>query len=419
MKDSLLIQNAWIIDPVSKKEFLGDLLIEEGKISAIDVPGKIPSKKAKKCFDATGCWLTPGLVDVHVHLREPGHERKETIESGTLAAVAGGFTSVACMANTEPVNDCAKITAFIRDRAKEKAACKVFPIGAVTQGLKGERLADVAGMVKEGAIALSDDGMPVMNSFIMKQGMDLANQFGITIISHAEDANLVANHIRTSVAEEIMVAREIALCRLTRARVHIAHLSTREGLDHVRRAKEAGLPVTAEVTPHHLILNQKMNKSQDTNYKMAPPLRLEEDTEALRVALATGLVDMIATDHAPHGEEDKKVEYSCAANGIIGLQTAAPSTLDLVRDGVVSKMRWVQSLTTEPARLLQQKIGTLALGSDADITLIDPSGEWSFDLKTNRSLSQNSPLLNKVFKAKVVATIVQGEVVYQNARNLL
>lgn len=428
MSTSLLIQNAWIIDPVKKKEFEGDLLIENGKISAIDLPGKIPTTKAQEHMSAAGIWLMPGLIDVHVHLREPGFERKETIETGTLAAVAGGFTSVACMANTDPVNDTAAITAFIRMRSKETGKCKVFPIGAVTRGLKGVDLADIEGMVKEGAIALSDDGMPVMNSLVMRRAMERAKALGITVISHAEDANLVADGVMNeglisrelgwkgnpAASEEIMVAREIALSRLTRCAVHIAHISTQEGLEHVRRARDAGLPVTAEATPHHLLFTEKEMRSKSTNFKMAPPLRRDEDVQALRDALSSGLIDMIATDHAPHGVIDKNMEFDKAANGIIGLQTAVPSTLQLVFDGIVSRMRWVESLTVQPAKMIGQKLGTLAIGADADITLIAPDKKWMFTSREIQSKSHNSPFVDKEFQSKVFATIVQGKVVYQN-----
>ncbi|MCM0604884.1 MAG: dihydroorotase [Xanthomonadaceae bacterium] len=428
MSTSFLIQNAWIIDPVKKKEFEGDLLIESGKLSAIDVPGKIPQTKAEKIINAQGIWLMPGLIDVHVHLREPGFERKETIETGTLAAVAGGFTSVACMANTDPVNDTAAITAFIRKRSKETGKCKVFPIGAVTKGLRGEILAELEGMVKEGAIALSDDGMPVMNSLVMRRAMEKAKSLGITVISHAEDANLVAGGVMNegilsrelglkgnpAASEEIMVAREIALSRLTKCAVHIAHISTREGIEHVKRAKEAGLQVTAEATPHHLMFNEQEMRAKNTNFKMAPPLRSDEDVQALREALASGLVDMIATDHAPHGVNDKNVDFEKAANGIVGLQTAVPSTLKLVFDGIVSKTRWVESLTTAPAKMIGQKIGTLTIGGDADITLISPNKKWNLRAEDIQSKSANSPFIGKEFQGKIFATIVQGKMVYQN-----
>jgi dihydroorotase len=424
--ESLLIRGGRIIDPANKKDAEGDLLIVDGRIAAIDKPGKIPVAKAAQVLEAKGCWVMPGLIDVHVHLREPGLEYKETIETGTRAAVAGGFTAVACMANTQPVNDSPYVTAFIREKAKATAACRVFPIGAVTKGLKGEELAEIGGMVNEGAMAISDDGMPVMNSYLMRKAMDYAKAFNVPVISHAEDWNLVAqgainesalsNELglrgNPAAAEEIMVAREVALCRLTRSRVHIAHISTAVGLEHVRRAKDAGLPVTAEASPHHLTLTEEEVRGYDTNFKMAPPLRAEEDVEALQEAVAKGLVDLIATDHAPHGQVDKAVEFDQAANGIIGLQTAVPVTLELVHDGVVSPKRWVESLTIAPAKLLGVPFGTLKVGADADVTVLDPKAAWTLTPELVASKSHNSPFLGRKLRGRVRATIVGGHLAY-------
>lgn len=426
MSDSILIQGGRIVDPSQNHDGPGDLLIENGKISAIDGPGKIPASRAKRVIDATGCYVLPGLIDIHVHLREPGLEYKETIETGTRAAVAGGFTSVACMANTHPVNDTPYVTAFIRDRARASAVNRVHIIGAVSKGLKGEELAEIGGMVAEGAIAISDDGMPVMNSYLMRKAMDYSKAFGIPIISHAEDSNLVgqgavnesalSNELglrgNPAAAEEIMVAREIALCRLTRSPVHIAHISTEVGLEHVRRAKDAGLPVTAEASPHHLTLNEEHVRGYDTCFKMAPPLRSQSDVEALRKAVADGLIDIIATDHAPHGEIDKAVEFDQAANGIIGLQTAVPLTLRLVEDGVVSLKRWVESLTTAPSKLLHLPYGTLQKGRDADVTIVRKR-EWELTREMLLSKSHNSPFIGWKFKSQVACTIVGGKVVYE------
>lgn len=425
---AILIRGGRLVCPAQGIDREGDLLLEDGKISAIDDPGKIPVAKAQRVIEAKGQWVLPGLIDVHVHLREPGLEYKETIATGTKAAVVGGFTSVACMANTQPVNDTPYVTAFIREKAKESAACRVFPVGAVTKGLKGEELAEIGGMVAEGARALSDDGMPVMNSYVMRKAMDYAKAFGVPIISHAEDWNLVGQGVMNegalsnelglrgnpAAAEEIMVAREIALCRLTKAPVHIAHLSTEVGLEHVRRAKDAGLPVTAEASPHHLILTEEVLRTYDTNCKMAPPLRTEQDVEALRRAVAEGVVDLIATDHAPHGLVDKNVEFDHAANGIIGLQTAVPLTLKLVHDGIVPLSRWVSSLSEKPAKLLNLPYGTLRKGSDADITIIDPSHEWTLTEDQIESKSHNSPFLGWKFKGRITATIVGGHVAHES-----
>jgi dihydroorotase len=421
-----LIQGGRIVDPSQKKDTEGDLLIEEGKITAIELPGKIPAKKAQRVISAKGQLVLPGLIDMHVHLREPGLEYKETIETGTQAAVAGGFTSVACMANTQPVNDTPYVTAFIRERAKAVAACRVFPVGAVSKGLKGEELAEIGGMVTEGARAISDDGMPVMNSYLMRKAMDYAKAFDVAIISHAEDFNLVANASMNegafsnelgirgnpAAAEEILVAREIALCRLTRARVHVAHVSTAVALEHIRRAKEAGLPVTAEVCPHHLTLTEEAIKSYDTCCKMAPPLRTQQDVDALRAALKEGLIDVVATDHAPHGLVDKAVEFDQAANGIIGVQTAVPLTFKLVDDGMIKVSRWVEAMTSAPARILGLPLGTLQLGRDADVTIFDPEAKWTFSEDKNLSKSSNSPFLNWDLKGRVTATLVGGRIAY-------
>lgn len=424
---SILIHGGRIVDPSQNHDALGDLLIEDGKISAIDGPGKIPASRAGKVIDARGCTVVPGLIDMHVHLREPGLEYKETIETGTRAAASGGFTGVACMANTHPVNDTPYVTAFIRERARATAACRVHIIGAVTKGLKGEELAEIGSMVAEGAVAISDDGMPVMNSYLMRKAMDYAKAFSIPVISHAEDWNLVgqgavnesalSNELglrgNPAAAEEIMVAREVALCRLTRSPVHIAHISTEVGLEHVRRAKQAGLPVTAEASPHHLTLNEESVRGYDTNFKMAPPLRAQADVDALRKAVAEGVIDVIATDHAPHGEIDKAVEFDQAANGILGLQTAVPLTLKLVDDGLVSLKRWVESMTTAPAKLLRLPHGTLQKGRDADVTVIRHGREWEFTREMLLSKSHNSPFIGWKFKSQVACTIVGGKVVFE------
>ncbi len=407
----------------------GDIWIEDGRVHAIDKPGKIPVRPGMRVIDAKGMIVMPGLIDLHVHLREPGLEYKESIETGTRAAAAGGFSSIACMANTMPVNDTPYVTAYIREKAKAVAACRVHIVGAVTKGLRGEELAEIGGMVAEGALAISDDGMPVMNSYLMRKAMDYAKAFGIPIISHAEDANLVGKGVMNesalsnelglrgipAAAEEIMIAREIALARLTRCPVHIQHISTAIGLEHIRRAKHDGLPITAEASPHHLTLTEECVRTYDTAFKMSPPLRTEKDVEALIDGVKTGLVDAIATDHAPHGLIDKAVEFGEASNGIIGLQTAVPITLQLVHDGIVSLDRWVESLTLAPAKLLKLSLGTLKVGSAADLTLLDPDREWSFTPEANLSKSPNSPFFGKPLRGKVFLTLVDGVAKFSEA----
>jgi dihydroorotase len=428
----ILIHGARVVDPSRNLDGEFDLLIEEGRIKAVDRRGAFASVHASESFDASGLLLVPGLIDVHVHLREPGFEHKETVASGTRAAIAGGFSSVGAMANTAPVNDSAWVTRLILERARDANQARVFPIGAVTKGQKGEELAEIGLMAEAGIRAISDDGMPVMNSALMRRAMEYAKMFDLPVISHAEDLNLSTGAPMTdgavsallgisgnpNASEEIMVAREVALCRATGARVHIAHLSTKEGLDAVRRAKDAGLPVTAEVTPHHLMLTELdvlrgdhacIHHNTATDYKMAPPLRSEKDQAALMQGLASGLIDMIASDHAPHGCVDKDTEFELAAHGILGLQTTLPLLLGMVDRGQLGLSRVIEALTIAPARLLGLRdLGTLAPGALADLTLIDLNLNWTLKPDEVRSLSRNSPFLGRSFKGKAVRTMVGG-----------
>jgi dihydroorotase len=428
----MLLKNARVIDPASGLDSERDIWIEQGKIRAIDRPGVFDGISVAESHELKGCVIAPGFIDVHVHLREPGFEHKETVHTGALAAVRGGFTSIAPMANTDPVNDNAIVTRFILDRARSANLARVFPIGAVTKGQKGEELAEIGLMAKEGIRALSDDGMPVMNSALMRRAMEYARMFDLPVISHAEDASLSKGAPMTegavssllgypgnpNASEEIMVAREIALCRATGARVHLAHLSTREGVALVRRAKEDGLPVTAEVTPHHLMLNEFsllqgghacVHHQPRTDYKMAPPLRSERDQEALREALRTGVIDLVASDHAPHGCVDKEVEFELAANGILGLQTTVPLLLELVNRGVLSWSRMIESLTVAPARLLGLRdLGRLQGGNPADLVVLDPRAEFTLRREDLVSISENSPFIGRKFQGKVLKTMVGG-----------
>jgi len=425
--EAILIRGGRVIDPSTHLDGEFDLLIQNGRIEAVESPGHISRERAARSVEARGHLVLPGFIDMHVHLREPGLEYKETIETGTRAAAAGGFSAVACMANTQPVNDSAIITALIREKARRTAASRVHIIGAVTKGLKGLELAEIGSMAAEGARALSDDGMPVMNSLIMRRAMEYARGFGLTIISHAEDANLVNGGVMNegalsmelglagnpAAAEEIMVAREIALCRLTRCPVHIAHLSTEVALEHVRRAKEAGLPVTAEASPHHLTLTEEAVRGLDPNFKMAPPLRTERDVQALRKALAEGVIDIIATDHAPHGLVDKECEFASAANGILGLQTAVPLTYELVQKGLLSLERWILSWTIQPARLLGADAGTLRKGASADILIFDPNRKWRLETDHIHSKSLNSPFVGWNLIGKAAFTIAGGVITHE------
>ncbi len=428
----ILIQGARVVDPSQNLDGVKDVLIENGRIKAIDQPGSFSSQKVLETVDAKGLVLAPGLIDVHVHLREPGFEHKETVLTGSRAAILGGFTSVGVMANTAPVNDNAMITRYIYEKAREANQARVFPIGAVTKGQKGEELAEIGLMAKAGIKAISDDGLPVMNSSLMRRAMEYANMFDLPVISHAEDLNLSRGAPMTegkvssllgytgnpNASEEIMVAREVALARATGARVHIAHLSTREGVEVVKRAKEAGLKITAEVTPHHLLLNELallsgshscIHHQDKTDYKMAPPLRSEKDQETLIEALKSGLIDMVASDHAPHGCVDKEVEFEMAANGILGLQTSLPILLTFVHSGKLSLSRVIESMTVAPARLLGLKeSGTLRPGSPADLILLNLNEEWTLDPEAVVSKSKNSPFLGRKFKGKVIRTMLEG-----------
>jgi dihydroorotase len=426
-----LIQGAHLIDAVTKCDEPRDLLIENGRVVAVDKPGAFSQATVDVKVDAKGQWILPGLIDLHVHLREPGFEHKETVATGTRAAIAGGFTSVACMANTNPVNDSASITEMILSRARAADLARVFPIGAVTKGLKGEQLADIGFMAEAGICALSDDGMPVMNSALMRRAMEYAAAFDLPIISHAEDLTLSAGTSMNegavsallgyrgnpAASEEIMVAREIALARLTGARLHIAHLSTKQGLRLVERAKADGVRITCEVTPHHLLLNDlsilHAHACDRADHKMAPPLRSEHDQAALIEALASGAIDMIASDHAPHSCVDKETEFELVANGILGLQTTLPLILGLVAQGKLSRLRMVELLSANPAKFLNRSdLGTLKAGSTADLVLLDPNQEWTLTRDAVVSISTNSPFLDgfqgRKFKGKVVATWVAG-----------
>lgn len=419
----VLFRNARLLH--SKDEQGMDLWVRDGAIHAIERAGVIPKGKAETEVDATGFWILPGLVDAHVHLREPGLEHKETIATGTAAAVAGGFTTVACMANTKPVNDTAAITRSILARAAEIAHCRVQVVGAITQGLQGKQLAELGGMVEAGAVALSDDGMPVMDSSLMRHAMDYARSFGVPIISHAEDIHLShggcmhegAHSFKLGLpgipaaSEEIAVAREIALCRLTGTRLHIAHISTRQALALVRAAKRDGLPITAEVTPHHLSLTDACWESYSTACKMNPPLRTRADVDALIDGLADGTIDLIATDHAPHALHEKEEDALTAPNGVIGLQTAVPLTLEAVHSGRVSPLRWADSLTAAPAGMLGLKAGTLAIGAPADLCVVDPMLAWRWSAELNHSMSGNTPPVQDL-RGRVLMTWIEGRKVF-------
>jgi dihydroorotase len=416
-----------VIDPACGLHAIRDVTLRAGKIAAITEPQGLPA--GPDDVDATGCWVVPGLIDMHVHLREPGYEYKETVETGTRAAVAGGFTAVACMANTNPVNDNAAVTALIRERARRAALARVYPIGAVSKGLHGVALAEIGEMVEAGIVAVSDDGRPVMSGGLMRRVLEYTSMFGIPVIVHEQDDDIAGEGVMhdgavaarlglrgiPAAAEEAMIARDIALLERTGGRLHIAHLSTAGAVALVRAAKARGLPVTAEVTPHHFMLTDADVGGYDTNAKMNPPLRTARDVEAVRQGLADGTIDVIATDHAPHHADEKTVEFDAAANGIVGLETAVPLALEMARAAGLSADVVVAALSTRPARILGVAGGTLAVGAEADITVLDPHRSWVAQPERMQSKSRNTPFAGRTMTGRAMVTVVGGHAVWRAA----
>ncbi len=418
-----LIKNGRVVDPASGTDETLDILIEDGTIRAVDK--KIAARGAE-VFDATGLVVAPGFIDMHVHLREPGFERKETIASGLAAALAGGFTVVCSMPNTDPVNDNGSVTRYILERARLAGPVAVYPIGAVTKGSRGEELAPYAELREAGVRALSDDGNPVARASIMRRALEYAGSLGMLVIDHAEDKDLVGDGVMhegpvsvrlgmkgiPSEAESIPVRRDIALAALTGRRVHIAHVSTRQAVEAVRSAKKRRLPVTAEATPHHFSLTDEAVAGYDTHTKMNPPLRSRDDVDAVIEGLADGTIDVIATDHAPHTYEEKLQEFDRAPNGIIGLQTAIPLALDrLVLTDRISLKRMVDAFSYSPARLLGLDAkGRIATGMDADLTLFSLRKKTRLKDRDIRSLSRNTPFLDQGMRGAVAGVIIAGSV---------
>jgi len=425
----LLIQNGRVIDPSQGLDEITDLLVREGKVAAIgrDAGAGVALPDALR-LDASGLIVAPGFIDLHAHLREPGKEHAETIESGGRAAAAGGFTSVLAMPNTRPVNDNAAVTHFIIQTAKQQSPVNVFPVGAISEGSAGQRLAPLGVMRDAGIVAISDDGMPVMNSNLMRHAMSYAAGFGMTVINHCEDLDLSAGGVMhegfpalrfglrgiSGSSEDVMVARDILLATETGARYHVAHLSTAGSLEMVRQAKRRGLPVTCEVTPHHFTLSDEDVKDYDSNYKMKPPLRSKKDRDALLEGFADGTVDAIATDHAPHAGSEKMQEFNLAPFGITGLETAVGLALDrLLHGGKISLQRLVELLSTNPARIAGLDRGTLKAGAVADITVFAPERRWTFDVNQSCSRSRNTPFHGYALRGGPVATIVAGKIVWR------
>jgi len=421
----LLIKNGRVIDPASATDKLADILISDGVIAAVDANLDAPGAGI---FDARGLIVAPGFIDMHVHLREPGIEHAETIETGSRAAAAGGFTSICCMPNTLPVNDNATVTSYIIERARKFAVTNVFPIGAITKNSAGEELAAIGSMKAAGVVAISDDGRPVMNARVMRRAMEFARSFDLPVIDHCEDLNLSAGgdmhegyeSVRLGLrgipasSEDVMVARDILLAQATGARFHVAHISTRNAMAMVAHAKQRGLAVSAEATPHHFALTDAQMRPYDSNFKMKPPLRTACDAGAVLDGIVSGAVDAIATDHAPHPGSEKMQEFEKCPFGIIGLETALGLALEhLVHAGKISLARMVALFTTGPAGVLHLDRGTLAVNAPADVTIFSTDDEWTYDVNESFSKSRNSPFDGHSFRGGPVATIVGGDVVWQ------
>ncbi len=415
------IRGARILDPASGRDELGEIDIDDGRIAEA-----APHAAPDEVVEAEGLWLAPGFIDLHTHLREPGQEYKEDIATGTRAAAAGGFTAVCAMANTDPVNDSPAVTEYIQRRARESASVRVNVIAAATQQLRGEIMSEMASLAAAGAVAFSDDGAVIANAAVMRRVLEYAWGVGRPVITHCEDLELRGRGVvhegafatccglpgSPAEAETVMVARDVELARLTGAHLHIAHVSAGRSVEIIREAKDAGVRVTAEVTPHHLLLTDEAIQGYDTNLKMAPPLRTARDREALRDGLTDGTIDCVATDHAPHAIYEKDVEFTAAAYGVVGLETALPAVLELVREGRLGALDAIARLSTQPARVLAVRGGSLEIGAPADLVLVDPEHVWKLETGDLHSRSRNSAFLGRELRGRAVLTWVGGRVVH-------
>jgi dihydroorotase len=421
---AIVIQGGHILDP-GRFNAVGDLVIDEGKIVAIGQGVKVPPGATR--VPAKGRLVVPGFIDLHVHFREPGFEYKETIASGAASAVAGGFTTVCCMPNTNPVNDNQAITEFMLERARAAGLANVLPIGAITKGSEGKELAEIGDLRRAGCVAISDDGKPVMNSLVMRRAMEYALAFDIPVVDHCEDLHLAEGGCMNeglistelglpgipAAAEDVMVARNVSLAELTGARLHLAHISTAGSVRMVREAKARGIKVTAEACPHHFTLTEEVVRGFNTLAKMNPPLRTWQDVHAIKEGLRDGTIDVIATDHAPHATQEKQQGFTEAPFGIVGLETALSLTLALVEEGVLSLESVIEKLSAAPARAFGLAKGTLAVGADADVVIIDPQAQWDVDPVKFRSKSRNTPFAGWKLKGLVMMTFVAGRLVFE------
>ncbi|MBI5378634.1 MAG: dihydroorotase [Nitrospirae bacterium] len=423
---SILIKGGRVVDPASGVDGLFDLLLKEGKVAELRPSGKTASSgKEYEILSAEGHVVVPGLVDIHVHFREPGFEYRETIATGVRSAVAGGVTSVCCMPNTNPVNDTASVTRFILAQSRREGLAHVYPIGAITKGSQGEEITEMGELKEAGCVAVSDDGRPVMQAGIMRRALEYARAFHLPVIDHCEDLTLTDDGVMhegrvstelglkgiPSASEEVMVARDVALAEATGGRIHIAHVSTAGAVRVIREAKARGVAVTAETCPHYFLLTHEAVRGYNTNAKMNPPLREEADVLAVREGLRDGTIDAIATDHAPHHPDEKLREFDAAPFGIVGLETLLPLSLRLVEEGVLTLPEMVARLTHLPARVMGIPRGTLAPGAPADVTVFDPKATWRVDAGTFLSKGRNTPFQGWELKGRVVRTIVEGKVV--------
>lgn len=422
---SLLIKNGRVIDPANNIDDSLDILVEENIIKK--VAKGIKAEGSVKVIDAKGKIVSPGLIDIHTHLREPGFEYKETIKTGTMAAAAGGFTAICCMPNTNPINDNRAVTEFILSKAAKEGIVNVLPIGAITKGSQGKALAEISDMVNAGCVAISDDGKGVMDAEVMRRGLEYTKAFDIPVIAHCEDVNLSSGGVMNEgfasttlglrgipkAAEEVMVVRDIALAELTGARLHIAHVSSAGSVESIRTAKKRGVKVTCETCPHYFTLTEDAVIGYNTNAKVNPPLRTKEDVKAIKVGLKDGTIDIIASDHAPHAVHEKEIEFDYASFGMIGLETSLPLILNLVREGILTLNGAIAKASINPARLFKLKKGTLSEGADADITIIDTESEWVVEANNLKSKSKNTPFAGMKMKGRAVMTIVGGKIVYE------